>query len=153
MIKTVYIDTSVVGGKFDIEFEFWTNLFFKSVEAGEFKIVISNILKSELEEAPENVRSFLNNFPDEHKLFVEFDETAEKLAQKYISESIVGHKSMTDCRHIAIATVNEIEIVASWNFKHIVNLNKIRLYNGVNLKEGYRIIEIRTPREIINYEG
>ena len=88
MKKTVYIDTSVVGGKFDIEFEFWTNLFFKSVEAGEFKVVISNILKGELEEAPENVRSFLNNLPDEHKLFVEFDKTAEKLAQKYISENI-----------------------------------------------------------------
>lgn len=45
---------------------------------------------------------------------------------------------------------NKVDILVSWNFKHIVNLNRIRLYNATNLKYGYQILEIRTPREILN---
>ena len=152
MVKKVYIDTSVVGGYFDEEFEFWTKIFFESVEKHEFQIIISELLTEELKSAPEFIRDFLNEFPSEHKLFVELTAEVEILAQKYINNQIVGIKSLADCRHIATATVNEIEILTSWNFKHIVNLNKIHLYNGVNLQSGYRTVEIRTPREIVNYE-
>ncbi len=83
---------------------------------------------------------------------MELTSDIEALARKYINSQIVGIKSLVDCRHIATATVNEIEILTSWNFKHIVNLNKIHLYNGVNLQNGYRSVEIRTTREIVNYE-
>ena len=152
MKKRVYIDASVVGGNFDEEFSFWTKLFFDSVKRGAYKIVISEILTQELENAPENIRDYLNTIKGSLKEYVEFDDETENLAQKYIANKIVGIKSLTDCRHIALATVKEIEILTSWNFKHIVNLNKIRLYNGINLQNGYRTIEIRTPREIVNYE-
>lgn len=119
----------------------------------EFQIVISKLLTEELKIAPEFISDFLNEIPSEHKLFVELTEEVETLAQKYINNQIVvGIKSLADCRHIATATVNEIEILTSWNFKHIVNLNKIHLYNGINLQSGYRTVEIRTPREIVNYE-
>ncbi|WP_421894517.1 hypothetical protein [Marinoscillum sp.] len=152
MIKKVYIDTSVVGGYFDEEFEFWTKIFFESVKKHEFQIVISELLTEELKHAPEFIRNFLDDFPTEHKVYVELTEDVEILAKQYINSQIVGVKSLADCRHIATATVNEIEILTSWNFKHIVNLNKIHLYNGVNLQSGYRTVEIRTPREIVNYE-
>ncbi|MEQ8582651.1 MAG: hypothetical protein RIC30_14250 [Marinoscillum sp.] len=152
MIKKVYIDTSVVGGYFDEEFEFWTKIFFESVKKHEFQIVISELLTEELKHAPEFIRNFLDDFPTEHKVYVELTEDVEILAKQYINSQIVGVKSLADCRHIATATVNEIEILTSWNFKHIVNLNKIHLYNGVNLQRGYRTVEIRTPREIVNYE-
>ena len=59
---------------------------------------------------------------------------------------------MEDCRHIAIATLSNADILASWNFKHIVNVNRIRGYNAVNYKLGHKILEIRTPREVLNYE-
>ena len=152
MVKKVYIDTSVVGGYFDEEFEFWTKIFFESVKKNEFQIVISELLTEELKRAPEFIRDFLNGFPNDHKVFVELTEEVETLAKKYINSQIVGIKSLADCRHIATATINDIEILTSWNFKHIVNLNKIHLYNGVNLQSGYRTVEIRTPREIVNYE-
>lgn len=152
MSKRVYIDTSVVGGYFDEEFSFWTDLFFREVENGNFKLAISEILIQELELAPDHVKEFFNNIGDMHKEFIEFDSEAENLANQYINNGIVGIKSITDCRHIAIATYNEVEILASWNFKHIVNLNKIHLYNGINIQNGFRSIEIRTPREIVTYE-
>ncbi len=53
-------------------------------------------------------------------------------------------------QHIAVATLGRVDVVVSWNFKHIVNLNRIRLYNSVNLKLGYPMIEIRSPREVLD---
>jgi len=60
------------------------------------------------------------------------------------------NKSYNDALHIALATLNNSDVLASWNFKHIVNLERIRLYNSINLRFGHRLIEIRTPREILN---
>ena len=153
MIKLVYIDTSVVGGVFDKEFELWTNLFFKSVNEKIYKIATSALLDAELENAPDHVRDFLDSIPEDKRIEVDYNRQAIELADIYQAEGIVGPTSLADCRHIATATVNSINILASWNFKHIVNLNKIRQYNAVNLKNGYSVLEIRTPRELLEYEN
>ncbi len=70
----------------------------------------------------------------------------------YIAERVVGQTSLADCQHIALATINKADVLASWNFKHIVNLERIRGYNSVNFREGYQMIEIRTPNEIFSNE-
>ena len=57
-----------------------------------------------------------------------------------------------DCRHIALASIYKADVLASWNFKHIVNLNRIKGYNGVNLKYGYPVVEIRSPKELLDYD-
>ncbi len=82
--------------------------------------------------------------------YVTLTEEAEELAQKYIENRVVSANYLLDAEHIAIATIERIDIVASWNFKHIVNINRIRGFNSVNLREGYQILEIRTPREVID---
>ena len=76
-----------------------------------------------------------------------------KLADTYIAEKVVGRTSLVDCRHIALATINKVDVLASWNFKHIVNLDRIKGYNSVNLKLGYQMIEIRSPKDLIRYEN
>lgn len=152
MIKLVYIDTSVVGGVFDEEFQFWTNIFFGEVIKGQFKIATSELLFEELERAPEQVRDYIDNIPDEQVRTIIYNDESKELAEQYIKAGIVGKSSLTDCRHIATATVNNIRVVTSWNFKHIVNLNKIQQYNAINISEGYNQLEIRTPRELLNYE-
>ncbi len=83
----------------------------------------------------------------------ELTEEAILLAESYLAENVVGKSSRTDCYHIAIATVLKADILVSWNFKHIVNIQRIRGYNAVNLLRGYQTIEIRTPREIFDYEN
>jgi hypothetical protein len=153
MIRKVYIDTSVVGGVFDEEFEYWSKLFFEYVIGGKFKIAVSEHLINELSFAPEPVKSYLDSILDKNKEFIEFTSEAKVLAELYYTENILGPASLVDARHIATATVHNIDILTSWNFKHIVNLNKILQYNSVNLREGFRIIEIRTPREILDYEN
>jgi hypothetical protein len=55
---------------------------------------------------------------------IELTEEAMALADTYIKEQVVGKTSTEDCRHIALATINKVDVLASWNFKHIVNLVK-----------------------------
>ena len=75
-----------------------------------------------------------------------------QLAEKYMEQKIVSENYYSDALHIAVATVIGVDVLVSWNFKHIVNLDKIKLFNSVNLREGYNILEIRTPREVIGSE-
>ena len=102
--------------------------------------------------APENVKQHFQSLPKEYIEFVEVTEEAFKLAEQYLSENVVGKTSADDCRHIATATIHKVDYLVSWNFKHIVNVFRIRGYNAVNLKNGYIQLDIRSPKEIVNYE-
>lgn len=152
MKQRIYIDTSIVGGYFDEEFKETTNQFFKRFETGKFIFVVSDLLDLELLRAPKRVKNLLFKYPSEYFERVALTNEAIVLAEKYISEKVVGKTSREDCRHIALATINKVDVLASWNFKHIVNLDKIKGYNSVNRMLGYSIIEIRSPKDLINYE-
>ena len=150
--QRIYIDTSIVGGFFDTEFETETKLLFHRLENKEIIFVVSDILRDELKGAPEYVRNLLENYSSDcFEIVMETDE-AKELADKYIAENVVGRTSLDDCRHIALATICKVDVLASWNFKHIVNLTRIRGYNGVNLRNGYPTLEIRNPKDLVYYE-
>jgi hypothetical protein len=151
MRQRIYIDTSVVGGFFDDEFKDATQMLFKSLENNEVKFVISDLLELELIQAPKHVNELLLKYPTDRFERIELTEEIMNLADKYITEKVVGRTSLEDCRHIALATVNRVDALASWNFKHIVNLDRIKGYNSVNLRLGYPTIEIRTPQELVSY--
>jgi len=151
-MKTIYVDTSVFGGKFDSEFELWTELFFNEVFDSDVKLLYSDVAEEELRNSPQKVKDFVDSIPKKNIRRVELDEESILLAEKYLKEEVVGKSSRTDCYHIAIATILKADILVSWNFKHIVNIQRIHGYNAVNLLSGYQIIEIRNPREIFNYE-
>lgn len=152
-MKRIYIDTSVIGGIFDEEFKEDTALFFDQLEKKEIVFVISDLFELELLNAPIVVQEVLSKYPENFVERVFLSEEAIQLADFYISEKVVGKSSVEDCRHIAIATINKVDVLVSWNFKHIVNLDRIRGYNSVNLKNGYSIIEIRSPKELLNNEN
>lgn len=151
MKQRIYIDTSVIGGYFDTEFESTTRELFQEVQQGEYKIVISSVTLGELELAPNKVKTLLNDLKINYELINLTDEAVE-LATKYLKEDVVGKTSYDDCLHIAIATIARLDFLVSWNFKHIVNIKRIRGYNGINIKNGYPAIEIRSPKDMINYE-
>jgi hypothetical protein len=152
MTKRVYIDTSVVGGQFDKEFSADTIPFFEAVANGQLSIIVSDLLEAELLRAPQQVRDFLATLPAKQIENIRLTPEAAQLADQYISAKVVGHTSRADCQHIAMATLTKADVLVSWNFKHIVNLDKIRGYNGINYQLGHNMIEIRTPKEIINYD-
>ncbi|MCX6224437.1 MAG: PIN domain-containing protein [Bacteroidia bacterium] len=153
MKPRVYIDTSVVGGYFDEEFEADTKKFFDRIFRKDFIIYFSEISETELFLAPDHVKELKSKIPSECYRYLELDEESKSLAQVYISEKILGPASYNDAYHIALSTVNRLDVLVSWNFKHIVNFDKIKLFNSANLKLGYPIIDIRSPLEFIDHEN
>ena len=153
MKQRIYIDTSVIGGYFDEEFKEATIKLFERLENNEVIFVVSDLLDLELINAPQQVRDHLSKYSADKFQRIELTEEVVKLADTYIEEKVVGKTSMEDCRHIALATINKVDVLASWNFKHIVNLDRIKGYNSVNLKLGYSMIEIRSPKDLVNYEN
>ena len=153
MIQRVYIDTSVVGGIFDDEFKEATIKLFDRLDNNEIKFIVSDLLDLELLNAPQQVKEYILRFSEDKFERVELTEEAVELADSYIEAKVVGKTSLEDCRHIALATINKVDVLASWNFKHIVNLDRIKGYNSVNLRLGYSMIEIRSPKDLVNYEN
>jgi predicted nucleic acid-binding protein len=148
---TLYVDTSVIGGYFDVEFAKETKALFDNLENSKYDIMFSSVTEDELLNAPKQVKEFLETLPLNLKRKVELTEEAVLLADTYIADNVVGRTSREDCFHIALATINKADILVSWNFKHIVNIFRIRGYNAVNLRLGYSQIDIRSPKDIINY--
>jgi predicted nucleic acid-binding protein len=152
MKQRIYIDTSVVGAYFDEEFSEVTQELFKRLENNEIVFVISDLLDLEWTSAPQNVRELLHKFTLDKFERIQLTEEAIKLADSYIFEKVIGKTSLEDCRHIALATINRVDVLASWNFKHKVNLDRIKGYNSVNYRLGYPMIEIRSPKDLLHYE-
>jgi predicted nucleic acid-binding protein len=153
MRPRIYLDTSVIGGYFDEEFEYATKLLFDRIENKDFEIYFSEVNETELSLAPLHIRDLLKRIPLECYNFVMLDFEAKELAEMYIKEKALGQSSLNDAYHIAIATVNRLDCLVSWNFKHIVNYDRIKLFNSINLKLGYYLIDIRTPLEFLKYEN
>ena len=150
--QRLYIDTSVFGGYFDDEFSEFTIPLFERLKSGEFILMFSTVTQDELENAPEKVKDLVTHLKIENTEFLDTTNEAVDLAVEYISEKVVGQTSYADCLHIAIATINRADYLISWNFKHMVNIQRIRGYNAINLKNGYKLLEIRSPRDFVNYE-
>ncbi|MBM3436705.1 MAG: type II toxin-antitoxin system VapC family toxin [Bacteroidetes bacterium] len=150
-IQRLYIDTSVMGGYFDTEFSIPTKKLFDLVRKGEYRIVLSSITEGELLDAPDNVKTLTRDLGF-HLETIHLTDEMIQLANEYIRENVVGKTSINDCLHIAAATLAQVDVLVSWNFKHIVNIKRIHGYNGVNIKNGYPAIEIRSPKDLIDYE-
>jgi predicted nucleic acid-binding protein len=152
MIARVYVDTSVIGGCLDEEFAEWSLQLVAEFHQGRKRLVLSELTIRELAEAPLAVREIAAAIPSEHREILRPDTEVLALADAYIEAGVVAPSCVADAQHIAAASVARVDVLVSWNFRHIVNLNRIRLYNSVNLRLGYGLIDIRTPREVLDEE-
>jgi len=151
MIPRIYVDTSVVAGCLDPEFREHSERMRRAFAAGQLRAVISDITIAELNLAPASVRRLLAQPGFAEAQRVELDAEADALAEEYIRAAAVSESSRADAEHIAVATVQRVDILVSWNFRHIVRLSRIRAFNAVNLRLGYPALEIRSPLEV-DYE-
>lgn len=149
----VYADTSVFGGCFDDEFSEESKLFFEQVKKGEFILVVSQTTFRELKRAPENVQRILADVPSQFLETIEVAPEISALRDAYLKAGVVGPSSEADAEHIATASVADVDFVISWNFKDIVHYDKISGYQAVNLLNGYGLIRIYSPREVVKYES
>jgi hypothetical protein len=146
----VYADTSVFGGVFDVEFRSASQLFFEQVRHGDFRLVVSEVIRKEIQGAPATVKELF----DEMLINAEIADVttdALQLRQAYIDAGILSPQWSDDALHVALATVMACTMIVSWNFKHIVHYQKIPLYNAVNVRQGYNAIFIYSPLEVVGY--
>ena len=145
----VYVDTSVIGGCLDEEFAEASQRLLELARSGEIVLIVSDLLSRELALAPEDVRSILEGLPPECVEKVQVNPETESLMHAYLKARVVGRRSENDAHHVALATVAEAAVILSWNFKHIVHLDKIKKFNAVNVLQGYGELEIRNPKEYV----
>ena len=144
----IYADTSVYGGVFDEEFAEPSRAFFDRVREGRFRLVVSALVEDELAQSPLEVRDWFGQFRARADSVAVTGE-AVALRQAYLDAGIVTPNAIDDALHVALATVARCDIIVSWNFRHIVHFEKMRGFNAVNLREGYRTIEIHSPKEVV----
>lgn len=151
-ILRVYLDTSVIGGCLDAEFERWSNSLFADFAAKRLTPVLSEVGAAEIEMAPEPVRQRWEEVRALAAGLLEVNREVLEVVAGYSRHGILPPRFRNDMLHIALATVADVDVLVSWNFKHIVRLEKIRQYNAVNLELGYRPLQIRSPREVATHE-
>jgi predicted nucleic acid-binding protein len=145
---TLYLDTSVLGGYFDDEFKEATQELWRQMEQGRFRFFTSFVTVDELTDAPERVREILTTTFAPGNI-LEITGEMEQLAAAYMSQAILTPKYSDDARHVAVCTVARIDYLVSWNFRHLVNVEREKGFNVVNLLQGYATLRIVNPLELI----
>jgi len=148
----IYVDTSVLGGCFDPEFAIWSNSLVEDFRRGIFMPVLSDVTAGEIERAPETVRALHEELAALGGEVITVSPEVLQVVAAYEAHAILGARYRNDLLHIALATVSAVDVLVSWNFRHIVRLDKIQLFNGVNVELGYRALSIYSPREVTTHE-
>lgn len=149
----LYLDTSVFGALFDLEppgrIE-RTNMFFRAIEQRGNSLYISDVVLDEIADAPVRLRPSLERVLREAQPRV-LSESPEslRLAEAYVASRIVPVRFRDDARHVGVASVAAVDALVSWNFKHLVNLRRKRLFHSVNVRLGYPQIDIISPEEVL----
>ena len=151
--SSLYVDTSVIGGCYDQEFHEWSNGLLTDIKAGKFSLFLSELSDAEVQDAPEEVRKKYLEFRNCANRILELSAEVIELADAYLNHGILTPNYRNDARHIALATVAGVDVLVSWNFKHVVHFEKIQKFNAVNIEMGYKPILIFSPREVTTYGG
>ena len=149
----VYVDTSVIGGCEDREFAAPSRRFFDHVRHGRVTVLVSQIVIAELAAAPSAVQILLPSLPEGAVEILDVTPEILSLRDRYVEAGIVGPRWADDAAHVAAATVARVDAIVSWNFRHLVRLDKMRAYNQINLLNGYGIVTIVSPLEVAFDDG
>ncbi len=150
-LPRVYTDASVTGGCFDPEFAPWSRGLSEDFRLGRLLPVVSAVVAAEIEGAPQEVRAAYQELVGLGAEVVLVDDEAVSLADAYLARGVLTPKFYDDATHIALATVAGVDVLVSWNFRHMVHYDKIRAFSAVNLECGYRPVQIYSPREVTHH--
>jgi predicted nucleic acid-binding protein len=146
-IKRVYVDSTVIYGAPEKKYAEGSRLFWQAVRNGKIVIIASDVLDEELERATQYVRDIFKRLPNSSVERVTSTPESNALAAQYLAENVVGNSNITDCRHVALATVLHADAIVAWNFQHIIERGEG--YKDVNEKLGYPRIAILTPEQFM----
>jgi predicted nucleic acid-binding protein len=144
----IYLDTSVFGAIEDVKSAEAARRLFQAIAAERYIVLVSPETVREIGAAPEEARARYDEIPASSLESVSFGDDVQSLAQAYIVAGVLTSSHESDARHVAAATIARADVILSWNFRHMVNFERIRKFNGVNAMQGYPAIEIRSPLEM-----
>lgn len=147
----IYVDTSVLGGCFDVEFSEWSNGLLEDFRRGRLRAVLSDVTAVEIVRAPAAVQGVHRELLGLGAELVTVSAEVLELVEAYEARAILGPRYRNDLLHIALATVADVDVLVSWNFRHIVRLDRIELFNAVNMALGRRALTIYSPREVTTH--
>ena len=150
-VLRIYVDTSVLGGCFDAEFAPWSNGLIEDFRAGRFRHLLSDVTAAEVEQAPETVRALHAELVAMNPDLLTVTPEVISLLSSYEAHGILESRFRSDMLHVALATIADADLLVSWNFRHIVRLDKIRLFGAVNVERGYRTLSIYSRREVTTF--
>jgi hypothetical protein len=152
-VKTlrIYVDTSVIGGCFDTKYQLWSNALMRDFDLGLLKPVVSDLSGFEIAGAPPHVQGVYARLATVAEQVATTAEVEDLLAH-YETKAIIGPRYRNDMQYIALATVYGVDVLVSWNFKHMLRFDKVRLFNAANLEMGYGELRIHSPREVTTYD-
>jgi hypothetical protein len=115
---------------------------------------ISDVVANEIRQAPPEVQDpILRKLGQVNPLLLPLPPEVDLLAQRFIDEGVVPPRRLDDARHVACAFVNEIDLLVSWNYRHLANVRKAEWFNAVAILAGLRgSLEIHTPFEVLKWE-
>jgi predicted nucleic acid-binding protein len=152
----LYLDTSILGALADPGPEdrlAATRRLLEGLSSGRWDGYVSTLVLEEVERAPKAARDKIGRELRKGYLLV-LEESPEslRLADQYLSAGAIPERYEDDARHIALAAINDIAVIVSWNFRHMVNVARKRQINSVNLREGYPLLDLVSPWEISHEE-
>lgn len=154
-VPKIYLETTMFNYYFDQEREAHphTVRLFEEIKEGRYQAYTSQYVTRELRRAPEPKRELMFGLINKYAITtLEASPEAELLAELYVEVEIIPAKFFTDGLHIAIATVNDLDMILSLNFRHIVRKKTMELTEYINYRAGYRKISIYSPMEVADYE-
>jgi len=153
-IPRIYFDTSIFNFALaeDVPNEREITLrLFNEVKSGKYEVFISEVVLREISRAPQQkvveLRDCIKKINPEQLIL---DDNVLALAREYMEKGVIPSKYEDDALHIAIASVNNLDVIVSWNFTHIVKLKTKREVTGINTLMGYKTIEICSPEEVVD---
>jgi predicted nucleic acid-binding protein len=130
----------------------WSTRLIDDIRAGRFAPVLSDVTASEAGDAPAAVQVLHDELLVIAGDLLPVTAEALELVGAYQRRGVLSARFRNDMLHIALATIAEVDVLVSWNFRHVVRLDKIRLFNAANLELGYKPLTIYSPREVVTYE-
>jgi hypothetical protein len=149
--QRIYTDTSVIGGCCDAEFKHWSLGLLKDFQLGVYSLILSVLIEAEIMVAPDEVKNKYIDFRQCATEVLELSREAIDLADEYLNRGILSDNYRDDARHIALAVTAQVDLLVSWNYKHVVHFDKIQMFNAVNIEMGYKPIQIFSPREVTKH--
>lgn len=152
---SLYVDSSVWNMQFDDhapDLQRLTIEFMSVAKEGVYEIFVSEVVIAELSKAPSERRPALRSLLESTSpSMLLVDEEVSDLANSYIRNAVMPPSARADAFHLALATVHGLDVLVSWNYRHLANVRRRMKVLSHNMAQGYsHPLEIVTPAEVID---